>query len=131
MRTKQSPVWNYFQRIDTGEHLQAKCLINGCTKVLKTPLSSTSTLIRHLRDAHKMQEFTVKEALVHRPRHKKIPRQLKTKLDHAVVAAIIEDGRSFGDFAKNGFKKFIQLALPSEETFVAFIYLLCSSICII
>ncbi|CAF1564257.1 unnamed protein product, partial [Adineta ricciae] len=37
----------------------------------------------------------------------------KKKLDDAVVAAIVEDGRSFGDFSKSGVKKFIRLALPN------------------
>ena len=52
-KLKQSAVWVYFERIDNDKELKAKCLINGCEKVLATPLHSTSTLIRHLRDVHK------------------------------------------------------------------------------
>ena len=115
---KQSPVWTYFQRIDSTEHLQAKCLIGGCKTLLSTPLFSTSTLIRHLRFVHKMTDFKAKEKLVNRPHTKKISLNLKKKLDNAAVAAIIEDGRGFGDFSKSGFQKFIQLALPGKKVLV-------------
>jgi hypothetical protein len=124
---KQSLVWNYFERINTDEHLKAKCLVDGCGKILATPLHSTSTLMRHLRDVHKLTEFKSKEKLVNRSNTKKISSQLKKKLDHAAIVAIVEDGRSFNDFSKKGFKKFIQLALPSKKIFVIVIYFLCLS----
>ncbi|CAF2890154.1 unnamed protein product [Rotaria sp. Silwood2] len=109
---KQSRVWAYFERMYGDQGLQAKCLVSDCAKVLSTPLHSTSTLIRHLRDVHKVDELKPKEKLVNRSTDQRIPVKLKKKLDGAVVAAIIEDGRSFGDFSKSGFQKFLQLALP-------------------
>ncbi|CAF1445343.1 unnamed protein product [Rotaria sordida] len=112
---KQSRVWAYFKRIYGDQGLKAKCLVGDCAKVLSTPLHSTSTLIRHLRDVHEVDEFKPKEKLVHRSTHKRIPVKLKKKLDRAVVTAIIEDGRSFGDFLKSGFRKFIQLVLPGYK----------------
>ena len=112
---KQSTVWTYFERIKTDERLKAKCLIDGCGKVLATPLHSTSTLIRHLRYVHKLNGFKGKEELANRSPIKKLSLQLKKKLDDAVMAAIIEDGRSFSDFSKAGFIKLIQLAVPSKK----------------
>ncbi|CAF3250677.1 unnamed protein product [Rotaria sp. Silwood2] len=112
---KQSRVWAYFERIYGDEGLRAKCLVGDCSKILSTPLHSTSTLIRHLRDVHELDEFKPKEKLVYRSKHKHIPVKLKKQLDRAVVTAIIEDGRSFGDFSKSGFRKFIQLALPGYK----------------
>jgi hypothetical protein len=42
---------------------------------------------------------------------------MEKKLDHSVLVPIIEDRRSFNDFSK----KFIQLAVPSKETFITII----------
>jgi hypothetical protein len=72
--------------------------------------------------------FKTKEKLVNRSTTQKISSKLKKKLDYAALVAIIEDGRSFNDFSKSGFKKFIQLILPSKEIFVIIIYLLYSSL---
>ncbi|CAF1273376.1 unnamed protein product [Rotaria sordida] len=83
--------------------------------VLSTPLHSTSTLIRHLRDVHELDEFKSKEKLVYRSKQKRMPVKLKKKLDCALITTIIENGRSFGDFSKSGFQKFIQLALPGNN----------------
>lgn len=125
---KQSAVWNHFERIYINEELETKCLINDCAKILSTPHHSTSTLIRHLRSVHKLTEFKSKEKLVNRRNTKKISLELKTKLDHAALVAIVEDGRSFNDFSKNGFKKFFQLALLSNKIFVGIIHVLTLSI---
>ncbi|CAF3424623.1 unnamed protein product [Rotaria sp. Silwood2] len=123
---KQSLVWKYFQRIKTGETLQAKCLIKNWHKVLSTPLYSTTTLIRHLRDVHKVKEFQDKEKLVNRSNKKKISSHLKKKIDQAALVAIIQDGRTFDDFSKPGFRKFLQLIVPSKKTLLL-IYLLYSA----
>ncbi|CAF2193906.1 unnamed protein product [Rotaria magnacalcarata] len=114
---KQSDVWKYFQRIDSEEKLYAKCLVQKCPKLLSTPQHSTTTLFRHLRDVHKIDEFRKKkkEKIVHNRIQKRIPEKLKRTLDRAIVKAIVEDGRSFGDFSKSGFRKFIELALPSYK----------------
>ncbi|CAF1339098.1 unnamed protein product [Rotaria sordida] len=82
---KQSRVWAYFERIYGDQGLQAKCLVGDCAKVLSTPLHSTSTLIRHLRDVHEVDEFKPKEKLVHRSKQKGIPVKLKKKLDRALA----------------------------------------------
>ncbi|CAF3321645.1 unnamed protein product [Rotaria sp. Silwood2] len=113
---KRSPVWIYFEKILIDGQLKAKCLIHGCEKILAIPLHSTSTLIRHLGCVHKLNGLESKEKLVNRSPIKKISLQLKKKLDDAVIEAIIQDGRSFGDFSKAGFKKFLQLAVPNYIT---------------
>ncbi|CAF1550187.1 unnamed protein product, partial [Rotaria sordida] len=112
---KQSRVWTYFERIYGPHGLRAKCLVGDCGQVLSTPLHSTSTLIRHLRDAHELDEFKSKEKLVYRSKQKHMPVKLKKKLDRALITTIIEDERSFGDFLKSGFQKFIQLTLPGDK----------------
>ena len=114
--SKRSPAWMYFQRITVDDRLKAKCLIDGCTTTLSTPFHSTSTLIRHLRDVHKMEDFQSKEILPNHSTKKRISSHLKKRLDDAVLVAIVEDGRSFNDFSKRGLKKFIQAALPSKRT---------------
>ena len=114
--SKRSPAWMFFQRITVDDRLKAKCLIDGCTTTLSTPFHSTSTLIRHLRDVHKMEDFQSKEVLPNPSNKKKISSHMKKRLDDAVLVAIIEDGRSFSDFSKKGLKKFIQVALPSTRT---------------
>ncbi|CAF4565531.1 unnamed protein product, partial [Rotaria sp. Silwood2] len=112
---KQSRVWAYFERNYGDRSLQAKCLVDDCAKVLSTPLHSTSTLIRHLRVIHELDEFKPKENLAHRSKQKRIPVKLKKKLNRAVVRTIIEHGRSFGNFSKSGLQQFIQLALPGYK----------------
>ena len=71
-KPKLSLVWTYFRRINTAETLQAQCLIRGCHKVLSTPLYSTTTLIRHLRDTHKLPEFKTEAKLLNHSNTKKI-----------------------------------------------------------
>ncbi|CAF4770726.1 unnamed protein product, partial [Rotaria sp. Silwood2] len=73
---KQSRVWGYFERIYGDRSLQVKCLVDDCAKVLSTPLHSTSTLIRHLRVIHELDEFKPKENLAHRSKQKRIPVKL-------------------------------------------------------
>ena len=120
---KKSHVWSYFERIVSNQQLKAKCLVDNCTTVLSTPLYSTSTLIRHLQYVHQITEFKSKETLVNHSTTRKISLQLKKKLDDAVVTAIVEDGRGFGDFSKSGIKKFIQLAFSSEKILIFVFYL--------
>lgn len=114
---KQSRVWKYFKRIEEGNggSSKAKCQIAGCGQILSTPAHSTTTLSRHLRDVHKMKEFdrTAETPLIRMKR--KLPVALKKKLDHAVLVAVIQDGRSFNDFAKAGIAEFIGLAIPGNK----------------
>ena len=77
---------------------------------------------------HKLNEFKSKEKLVNRSATKKISSNLKKELDYAAIVAIIEDGRSFNDFSKSGFKKFIQLTLPSKKILIIITCFLYSSI---
>ena len=115
-KQKQSLVWTYFRRINTAETLQAQCLIRKCHKVLSTPLYSTTTLIRHLRDTHKLPEFKPKAKLVNHSNKKPVSSYLKKKFDRAALVAIIQDARSFDDFSKPGFQKFFKLIAPSKKT---------------
>lgn len=116
----RSIVWVYFQRTTVEDRLKAKCLVDGYTTILSTPSHSTSTLIRHLRDVHRMKDFQLQEDLPHHASKKRISTHLKKRLDDAVLVAIVEDGRSFNDFSKKGLKKFIQEALPSKRTVYSF-----------
>ena len=57
-----------------------------------------------------MEQFG-RNAQVHVAQNKKkLPIELKKKLDEALLVAIVEDGRSFNDFAKSGVTKFINFS---------------------
>lgn len=67
-------IWDFFEKVD---EMQAKC--NTCTKIYKTPSSSTSSLIRHL-DVHKTQKRKFDETV-------DLAKQAKPKLENKTSIA--------------------------------------------
>ena len=47
---------------------------------------------------------------------KKIDKKLKDRIDDAIVEAILIDGRSHGDFKKNGIKKVLEVLAPGYKS---------------
>jgi hypothetical protein len=115
--TSNSPVWHYFKRVTINGVDRAQCLVDGCSKTLSMPNWSTSSLYKHLRHIHKINNLKKKSngrVIVGRVVHK-LTRTKKKKLDHLALEAIIKDGRSFNDFHKSGLKRFLQYAIPGNN----------------
>ena len=105
----KSAVWNHFKRVIINGVYRAQCLERGCKKTLSIPNLSTSSLHKHLRDVHKIEDLKkasnghIKSA----QSIQKLPKNKKKKLDHLALEPIIKDGRSFNDFNKSGLKRFL------------------------
>lgn len=104
----KSNVWNYARKLRGAK---AKC--GKCPSIIQTPHGSTSTLRKHLVTQHDL----INIKLPSKRRIKKnisISREKKDRLDHLIKMAIIEDGRSFGDFRKSGMAKVLDEAVPGN-----------------
>lgn len=107
-KSLRSMVWKYATKITA--HV-AQC--NICLKKIKTNSGGTTSLRKHLLRQHKISDVPS-----HRPSYKTInnpiSKQQKDRLDHLVKIATFEDGRTFGDFRKNGMMKFLSEAVPGK-----------------
>ncbi|CAF4612781.1 unnamed protein product, partial [Rotaria sp. Silwood2] len=102
----KSPVWNYFKRVLINGVYRAQCLEKGCSKTFSLINWSTSSLFKHLRDVHKIENLkknTNGRVIVGRV-VPKLSKTTKKKLDHLAIEAVIKDGRSFNAFNKSGFR---------------------------
>lgn len=70
---------------------------------------STSSIRRHLRAKHKIEEFEEKhvDPSVQNNAFNQLSMEKKRKLQSLAVNAIIEDGRSFNDLNKPGITKLL------------------------
>jgi hypothetical protein len=116
--TLKSDVWEYFHRCVSIGPLKAKCL--KCDKELLTPNYGTSSLKRHLIQIHGLKQFNSTEVTHSSTTTVSLSKTEKEKLDSLAVDAIIKDARTFGDFQKPGFKKFIDTLRPGESLFRLF-----------
>ena len=71
--------------------------------------NSTTNIRRHLIYAHGKIELGYKSQLAAR---ESVSIDKKRLLDDAVIQCIVMDGRSWGDFRRNGMQKFLKIATP-------------------
>ncbi|CAF3926712.1 unnamed protein product, partial [Rotaria magnacalcarata] len=109
-----SQVWKYFKQVEIDGVLRAKCVYGSCTQTLSIPNWSTSSLIKHLRTVHKVDDLKKSSnGRVATGRViQKLPKARKKRLDRLALEAIVHDGRSFNDFHRSGLKRFFQYAIP-------------------
>ncbi|CAM2718545.1 unnamed protein product [Rotaria socialis] len=110
----RSQVWKYFKQVEIDGVLRAKCVYGSCTQTLSIPNWSTSSLIKHLRTVHKVDDLKKSSnGRVATGRViQKLPKARKKRLDRLALEAIVHDGRSFNDFHRSGLKRFFQYAIP-------------------
>ena len=84
--------------------------------MLSTPNCSTSSLIKHLRGIHKIDNLKKSSnGCVGTGRViQKLTTARKKHLDRFALEAIVHDARSFNDFHKSGLKRFFQYAIPGK-----------------
>lgn len=104
---RESDVWKY--AIKNSDRQSATCTL--CKAVIKTTNFSTTGLIKHLRQVHKINIETP-VSTVEKP---KFPQKLKNELHDLAVKAIVEDSRSFNDFRKPGMMKFLKKIVPGKH----------------
>ena len=97
----------------------AKCL--ECGKMVSMSSNSDSNLRTHLAYVHGKTEYLTPGQLNryngNEPFNKtNIPRIEKQELDEKIVDSIIEDSRTFNDFAKKGMKKLFAFLKPGYKT---------------
>lgn len=103
---QESTVWKYAKR--NVESQTATC--NDCNAIIKTTNGSTTGLRKHLMQKHKIQ-FAPTVPVSDKP---KIAPSLKKELHQLIVKSIVQDGRSFSDFRRQGMMKFLNRIVPGN-----------------
>lgn len=110
----KSNVWNYAHRT-SNSHDWAICDLcpsSPSPKRISVKGGATTTLRKHLINRHHKTELVLTQ---HTSQNEKLSIVNQKRLHELLINAIIIDGRSFGDFRKLGFQRFLEFVTPGNS----------------
>ena len=120
--SKNKSCRHLFKIVSSSNNQHGTC--NLCNENIKMASNSVANLRTHLAYKHDQIDYlTPSQLKVWNQRKNKIPekdeikltKDQKVQLNEKLVDAIIEDSRTFNDFAKNGIKKVFSFLIPGYK----------------